>query len=103
MRIGFNLSNLGSQMRLSGSDLLVQVPGESGNYVPADLTTEAWDLPLLFRFGVATEVFDYEMQRLTVSAELLVSRDHPSRVHTRREWSCGEIIFLHGGYPVQHA
>lgn len=103
MRIGFNLSNLGSQMRLSGSDLLVQVPGESGNYVPADLTTEAWDLPLLFRFGVATEVFDYEMQRLTVSAELLDSRDHQYRVHTGGEWSFREMLFLRGGYKFNYA
>ena len=104
MRIGFNLSNLGSQMRLGGSDLLVQVPGEGGtNYVPADLATEAWDLPLLFRFGVATEVFDTQMQRLTVSGELLDSRDHQYRVHSGGEWAFRETLFLRGGYKFNYA
>lgn len=104
MRIGFNLSNLGSQMRLAGSDLLIQVPQDPGSkFVPADLATEAWDLPLLFRFGVATEVLDMPMQRLTVSADVLDSRDYQYRIHTGGEWAFREMFFLRGGYKFNYA
>jgi hypothetical protein len=103
MRIGFNLSNLGSQMRLTGSDLLIQVPQDLGTkFVPADMATETWDLPLLFRFGIATDVFSGSMQRLTVAADVLDSRDYRYRIHTGGEWSFREILFLRGGYKFNY-
>jgi len=105
MRIGMSLSNLGGHMKFSGSDLTVQYasnPEFPTKITTADLTTESWDIPLFFRFGLATEVIKGEKQRLTVSTEIMDSRDYIYRLALGAEFAYSEMIFLRGGYKYNY-
>ncbi len=99
LRIGFALSNLGGRMKLEGTDLAVQVLQEPGvKYVRTQLGTEPWDIPLLFRFGMATDVIQKEDFQLTVSSEVMDSRDFAYNINSGGEFAFKNMIFLRGGY-----
>lgn len=99
MRIGFALSNLGGRMSFDGSDLLFQhQPDGSSKFVPAYVATDPWELPLLFRFGLASDVVQTANTRLTLSGEVYDARDSEARVHAGGEWAYSDLLFLRGGY-----
>ncbi|MBN2357212.1 PorV/PorQ family protein [candidate division KSB1 bacterium] len=105
MRIGMALSNLGGEMRLAGSDLSVQYatnPGYPTKVVRADLTTEEWDIPLFFRFGIAMDVVRKENYRWTIAGEVMDSRDFIHRLSMGTEWSYRGLAFLRGGYKFNY-
>lgn len=61
LRIGMSISNFGSKMRMQGRDLLVQFDADPLIYgnnenINAELKTESYDLPLMFRVGVSMDV-----------------------------------------------
>jgi len=102
MRIGFTLSNLGGRLKLDGSDLTIQHQIEpSIKYIRAQLGTEPWDIPLLFRFGVATDVFRKDNYRLTISTEVMDSRDFSARISMGGEMVWDDLLFLRGGYKFR--
>lgn len=105
MRIGMALSNLGGEMRLSGSDLSVQYatnPGYPTKVIRANLATEQWDIPLFFRFGIALEALKRENYRWTVSGEVMDSRDFIHRLALGTEWAYRNLVFLRGGYKFNY-
>jgi hypothetical protein len=103
MRIGFVMSNLGGRMKLDGSDLTIQYLAEPGiKYTVAQLGTESWDIPLLFRGGIATDVLESEQYRFTLSAEVMDSRDFTTRMTTGGEIALYDIVFLRGGYKFNY-
>ena len=103
MRIGFVMSNLGGRMKLDGSDLTIQYLAEPGiKYTRAQLGTESWDIPLLFRGGIATNVLESEQYRFTLSAEVMDSRDFTTRMTTGGEIALYDIVFLRGGYKFNY-
>jgi len=99
MRIGFALSNLGGRMTLSGTDLTVQYLMPPGTkYARAQLGTDPWDIPLLIRFGVATDAVRTDRFRLTLATEVLDTRDYDYRIATGAELALMNHVFLRGGY-----
>jgi len=103
MRIGFAFCNLGGRMQLEGTGLTVQYLQEPGvKYVRAQLGTEPWDIPLLIRFGVATDVIRRDNLRLTVSSEVMDSRDFIHRIATGAELALADMLFLRAGYKFRY-
>ena len=102
LRIGFSLSNLGGTMKLDGSGLNEQFLTDLGVMHYTRLTTEPWDIPLLFRFGVATDVIRNSSLRLTTSTEIMDSRDYYDRIGTGLELAIREVVFLRGGYKFRY-
>jgi hypothetical protein len=99
MRIGFALSNLGGRMKLSGSDLTIQYVHEPGTkYTTSQFSTEPWDIPLMFRFGIATDLLNWNGYRLTGIGEVMDPRDFIFRVSSGMELAFHELVFLRGGY-----
>jgi len=102
MRIGMSLANLGGKMELQGSGLSVQYqanPEANSKITQANLDTEEWEIPLYFRFGVATELIKKADDfRWTVSLEAMDSRDFIHRISSGTEIAFKERYFLRGGY-----
>jgi long-subunit fatty acid transport protein len=101
LRVGMALSNLGGKMKLSGSDLSVQYsvnPDYPTKIIRADLTTEEWDIPLCFRFGLATNLLKQPGYRWTVAGEIMDSRDFIHRLAVGSELAFWEKVFLRSGY-----
>jgi len=103
LRIGATLSNFGTDMKMSGKDLLVYHDideNKMGNNerIFAELRTETWPLPLTFQAGVAMEVFDSQNHRLTVAVDAIHPSDNTESVHLGMEYGLREMAFLRAGY-----
>jgi len=101
LRIGFALSNLGGRMQLEGVDLAFRHKPGIKSY-QAQLATEPWDIPLLFRFGLATNLIDMKNLRLTISSEVMDSRDFIHRISFGSELAFNEMMYLRSGYKYNY-
>lgn len=105
LRIGMALSNLGGEMKLSGSDLSVQYttnPDYPTKVIRSNLATESWDIPLYFRFGLATEIMKNDQYHWTVSTEVMDSRDFIHRLAVGSELGFKQMVFLRAGYKFNY-
>lgn len=102
VRLGFAISNFGSDMTLDGLDLQTSVVTENSKSVEAKLKTMAWPLPLVFRMGLASDVILTKMQRLTLSADVYDPRDFEARESIGAEYGFNDMLFFRGGYKFNY-
>lgn len=105
MRIGAALLNFGSKMKLDGSDLGIVVdpnPGQSGNngQIPAKYETNSYDLPMNFRVGIAMELLENSLNRLTVAVDTNNPNNNTPSLNGGVEYAFAERFFLRGGYQT---
>ena len=103
LSLGMTLSNFGDKMRMDGTDLKVFHdidPNNDGNnkQIIANLNTEAYDIPLIFRIGVAYNVIKSDFQRLTVSLDAVSPNDYQEYLNGGLEYTYSDYFFLRGGY-----
>jgi len=103
LRIGMSMSNFGSDLTLAGKDLLNRVdidPNNAGSNktLVANLKTDAWPMPLLFRLGVAMDIVKNDAMSATVAVDALRPSDNSESVNVGGEVGWRNIVFLRGGY-----
>ncbi len=103
MRLGVSLSNFGTPMRMTGRDLIILVdpaPEKDGSNdrIVSKLQTDAFDLPLILRVGVAMELIDTPMNRITVAADAVNPSDGAESINLGFEYAMRNMFFLRGGY-----
>ena len=103
LRIGATISNFGTDMRLSGKDLLVLYdvdPNIYGNndQILANLNTDSYPLPLLFRVGVAMDLLNTDNHKFTVGADALHPNDNAESINVGAEYTFGNFISIRAGY-----
>lgn len=103
LRIGATITNLGSDMQISGSDLNVQhdiLQGSYGNndQILATLNTDKFPLPLTFKIGVAMDLVDIADHKITVAADALHPSDNKESVNIGAEYLVFDMIALRGGF-----
>lgn len=100
LRIAASISNFGSKMRLQGRDQLVITQAGAGgqNLVNTELQLDEYDLPLVFRFGLAADVIKSSSVRLTAAFDAIHPNDNTESVNSGVEFAWNEIVFLRGGY-----
>jgi hypothetical protein len=109
LKIGMALSNFGNDLKYEGRDLIVKADIDDdleGNYLnDADLQTEPWPLPLMFRIGVAMDligvgdaVLQSDVSRMTFTLDADHPNDGPEHLNFGVEYGFRELIFLRGGY-----
>jgi hypothetical protein len=103
MRIGASISNFGGKMRLEGKDTQVNHdidPVKYGNNdkIIAHLDTDRWPLPLIFRAGVAMELFNTDINRFTLAVDAIHPNNNTEYLNIGGEYSFNENIFLRAGY-----
>ncbi len=107
MRIGMSIANYGSKMRFDGFDLLFpedMSPSEDGNYqnLQAKYKMSDWELPLMFRVGVAVTPIMLSSQSLTIEVDALHPNNMSEYLNVGAEYKFmlpgfGDFI-LRGGY-----
>ncbi|OQX86946.1 hypothetical protein B6D60_05070 [candidate division KSB1 bacterium 4484_87] len=109
MKLGVNLSNLGTEMRLNGDNLHVdhnwyQSENETISS-PAFLETQGWDLPLLFRLGLAMEVIgdqgqfaQNENHKIIIATDTVDPRDGLLQANVGIEYQWRQTFKLRAGY-----
>jgi len=103
MKIGMSISNFGSKMKLEGKDVNIVYdpdPIKYGNNdkIPAQLQTDQFDLPLIFRVGVAMDVINSENNRLTVAIDAVHPNDNTEHLNLGTEYVFDNLVFIRAGY-----
>jgi opacity protein-like surface antigen len=100
LRIAACVSNFGTKMQMSGRDATVNFPAGAGgdNLVNANLEMDKFDLPLIFRFGISSDVVKLAESRLTVAVDAIHPNDHTEYLNTGLEYAWNEIIHIRAGY-----
>ncbi|HSG99905.1 MAG TPA: PorV/PorQ family protein [candidate division Zixibacteria bacterium] len=103
LRLGMNISNLGTDMRFSGPSLSGTTndgagrPGNDFNY-----QVEAANLPLIFRLGVAYDVEFSLDSRVTLASEMKHPNDNVRQGSLGMEYGYRERFFLRSGYKINY-
>ena len=103
IRLGASIANFGSKMQIDGADLNVQfdpLPNQNGNNnaLPSRITTDAFDLPLTMRVGLATELYERAGTRLTVAVDALSPSTAGQHVNLGAEVGLlGGLVQVRGG------
>jgi len=100
LRIAASISNFGTKMQLSGRDVTRTVPSGGGgrDFVPVNLELDKFDLPLLFRFGISSDLIKTQSNRLTFAIDAVHPNDHSEFINSGFEYGWEETIFIRGGY-----
>ncbi|MEN8193042.1 MAG: PorV/PorQ family protein [Bacteroidota bacterium] len=100
-RLGANISNFGTKMKLTGRDILeVKTVGEGnqGNLINTSIDLDEFSLPLIFRVGVAADLIKSESLRFTLGMDAVHPNDHTEYINAGTEFGWKEIIMFRIGY-----
>jgi opacity protein-like surface antigen len=99
LRLGASISNFGTKMRMEGRDntTVTEVGSGQPNLVNSEIQLGEFDLPLLFRIGVAVDAVQSETFRLTAAVDAIHPNDNTEYLNTGIEFAWNEIVFLRAG------
>jgi long-subunit fatty acid transport protein len=103
LHIGASLSNFGTRGAFDGRDLRIQydqdpqVYGDNGT-LPAQLFTDDFPLPILFRVGVGLPIEINEGNKLHLEIDAFHPSDNTESISMGAEWAFQNTLFLRGGY-----
>ncbi len=103
MKIGMEIANFGTDMKLSGSDLFMTVsPDESvvgaNSKIPANYYTASYPLPLIFRVGLAMDVVSTSSNRLTLAVDAMHPSDNVQSMNLGAEYCWNNLVSARIGY-----
>jgi hypothetical protein len=103
MRLGMSISNFGTDLQMSGRDLLHQVDLDENSIgnnetIVARLKTENWPLPLFFRVGMAMELLKKEPVQFTLAADALRPTDNTEIINVGGDLTLMRMLSLRCGY-----
>lgn len=97
LRIAGMISNFGPKMKLDGRDI-IEFKKVGNNFVNTKYELEAYDLPMLFRIGLAADFVKTENMRLTAEVNAVHPNDHSEYLNLGLEFGWNELFFIRGGY-----
>jgi hypothetical protein len=103
MRIGAQISNFGTDMKLSGRDTRTFHPIDankigSNDRIPQNIELDSWHLPLNFQFGLAVDAIKSEENVLTIEADALHPADNYESMNVGVEYGFMQTLFIRSGY-----
>lgn len=105
LTLGISIANFGPKLQYAGKDVFINYDytanefGDSEN-IFANLQTDSWDLPLLFRFGLAFEILNDEHNQLLATIEARHPNDNSENISLGAEYGFMQRFFLRGGYQA---
>ncbi|MBW7889347.1 MAG: PorV/PorQ family protein, partial [Bacteroidetes bacterium] len=103
LRIGASISNFGTKLRLDGHDISFNSypggkQGQGPQNVESEYKTESYDIPLMFRIGLAMELLQTSNFKATVSVDATHPNDNVEYINSGLEIGYNEMIFARIGY-----
>lgn len=104
MKISLDLSNLGPDRGFQGNSLSLLVNNPSlnvvGRQLDTRLVTSDFPIPLTFRIGVATDVFQnkVEGQKLNVALDFATHSDNAETFNLGGEYIWNDLVAIRAGY-----
>ena len=103
IKLGFAISNLGTQQAYSGSDLQRTVETfKSYKLAPSDVQYIAYpfELPLVFRAGLSTDVVKSEEHSLIAAFDFVTMSDVSEQYIIGAEYTWNDLLSIRGGYQM---
>ena len=109
LKIGMSISNYGTTLKYDGLDLLTPIdidPNSAGNYQYASgkLSTQEWEIPLIFRIGASVTPIVTDRHEVTLSVDALHPNNNSESVNVGAQYSLAfpsyGKLFLRGGYKA---
>jgi opacity protein-like surface antigen len=99
-RLAASISNFGTKMKLAGRDnvYIIAPTGSNGNLINSDIQLDEYDLPLVFRVGVAADVVKTDEHRVTMAVDAVHPNDNTEYLNTGAEYGWDDMVFLRGGW-----
>ena len=103
LTLGLSISNFGPKMHYEGKDSFINYdfnPDEWGDNenIFANLQTDRWDLPLMFRFGLAAQIIKTKTNKLITAIEARHPNDNTESISLGAEYGFKHRFFLRAGY-----
>ena len=103
LRLGAAISNFGTKMRLDGRDIQFNFnpsgdPNIGPSNIPSQYRVEDYDIPLMFRIGLALDLVSTEAIRTTAAVDATHPNDNVEFVNSGLELAWREIFFARVGY-----
>ncbi len=103
LHIGASISNFGTRAKFNGTDLRVLYDQNTANYgdnanLPAELFTDDFPLPILFRVGLGMPLVIDDANKIHVAVDAFHPSDNTESISTGAEWAYDNTLFLRGGY-----
>lgn len=100
LRIGATVSNFGTQLAFAGRqlDFGFEWPDSGPPQLPGSYRTDGMPLPTTFRFGIAYDLVDVSLSKLTTAIDLTHPSDINETVNFGLEYGYNNLFFLRGGY-----
>jgi len=100
IRLGANISNFGPKMKLDGRDsYVIYRTGSAGkNVVNAEYQLNEFDLPLLFRVGLSSDLYKSDDWKITANLDAIHPNDNTEYLNSGLEIGWNDIFFLRAGY-----
>ncbi len=100
--LGMSISNFGSKMQMQGANSLILYdydPTTSGHNdrIPANLSTDEWELPLTYRVGLAYDLPVGEFGSMVVAVDALHPSDDYESLNLGGEFKFYETFYVRGG------
>jgi hypothetical protein len=103
LRIGASVSNWGTRAKFDGRDLRILYDQDTEKYgdnraLPAELYTDDFPLPIIFRVGLGLPIAIGENNRLFLAVDAFHPSDNTESVSFGAEWVFFNTFALRGGY-----
>jgi len=103
LRLGMNISNFGTEMKLAGKDLLRPIdvdPSKAGNNpnIAGSLETDSWPIPLVFSVGLAYDLLLLENWDITFASDVVIPGNFSTYGNLGTEVTWNKVISLRVGY-----
>ncbi len=107
LRLGMSITNMGPELDFSGPDLDVNYDEQAGagsnSPIGASIKTTPYDLPTMFRVGLAYDIEFGPNSMVTVSGEMKHPNDNEQQGAFGAEFGYADKFFLRGGYRVGYS
>ncbi len=103
LRLGMNITNFGTEMKLDGPDLFQPIDVDPSNFgnnqnIAGKLETDGWDLPLNFTVGMAMDFLNNEDWYFTVATDAVYPINTTPYINLGSEVAWNNTLFLRAGY-----
>lgn len=103
LTISAAIFNFGSDMSLDGRDIQLNTdPNDNINTgptnIPANYDTDAFAIPMMFRFGIAMDVVNSRYLRLTAAIDAIQPNDNDNYLNLGSEFAYDEMFMVRLGY-----
>jgi len=105
LMMGISVSNFGPKLQYTGKDVFINYDfnpdewGDSEN-IFANLQTDSWELPLVFRFGLVAEILRDNINTIITAVEARHPNDNTENISFGVEYGFMRRFFLRSGYQA---